>query len=156
MNESRGPEEEGGLTHNVLKQHEYGTIKNITTDEVRKALKDIGKGKVVGPDNIPIEVWRCLGEEDIRWLTNLFNVIWRSHRMPEEWRRIGVHLFLCIKKGDAQACGNYRGIKLLSYTMKLWERVIENGIGQEAVIKEHQFVLCQGDQLLRLYMCLED
>jgi hypothetical protein len=28
-------------------------------------------------------------------------------------------------KGDAQACGNYRRIKLLSHTMNLWERVIE-------------------------------
>ena len=77
LNESRGPEEEGGQTPNVLNQHEYGTIKNITTYEVRKALKDMGEGKAIGLDNIPIEVWRCLGEEGIRWLTNFFNVIWR-------------------------------------------------------------------------------
>nr|GEX60239.1 hypothetical protein [Tanacetum cinerariifolium] len=31
-------------------------------------------------------------------------------------------------KGDAQACSNYRGIKLLSHTMKLWERVIERSL----------------------------
>ena len=43
----------------------------------------MGKG-AVGPDNILIEVWMCLGEEGIRWLTNLFNVIWRTHRMPED------------------------------------------------------------------------
>ena len=65
----------GGPTPNVLNQHEYETIKNITTYEVRKALKDMRKGKAVGPDNILIGVWRCLGEEGIRRLTNFFNVI---------------------------------------------------------------------------------
>nr|GEX11952.1 retrovirus-related Pol polyprotein LINE-1 [Tanacetum cinerariifolium] len=32
---------------------------------------------------------------------------------------------------DAQVCGNYRGIKLLSHTMKLWERVIERRLRRE-------------------------
>lgn len=40
--------------------------------------------KALGPDNIPIEVWRCLGVVAIVWLTKLFNHIFRSNRMPEE------------------------------------------------------------------------
>ena len=52
--------------------------------EVGEALKTMGGSKVVGPDNIPIEVWRGLGEEGIQRLTNLFNVILRSSKMPEE------------------------------------------------------------------------
>ena len=28
-------------------------------------------------------------------------------------------------KGDVMECNNYRGIKLMSHTMKLWERMIE-------------------------------
>ena len=31
--------------------------------------------KAVGPDEIPIEVWKCLGEFGIKWLTKLFNKI---------------------------------------------------------------------------------
>ena len=46
----------------------------------------MGRTKAVGPNNIPIEVWRGLGEEGIRWLTNLFNIILRTHKTPEEWR----------------------------------------------------------------------
>ena len=43
----------------------------------------------------------------------------------EEWRRsILVPIFK--NKGDVQNCTNYRGIKLMSHTMKLWERVIEH------------------------------
>ena len=42
--------------------------------------------------------------------------------MEEEWRRsILVPTFK--NKGDVQSCTNYRGIKLMSHTMKLWERV---------------------------------
>ena len=45
-------------------------------------------GKAMGPDGIPIEVWRCLGDRAIVWLTKLFNLIFRSNKMPKEWRRI--------------------------------------------------------------------
>ena len=74
-------------------------------------------GKAMGPDGIPIEVWRCLGDRAIVWLTKLFNLIFRSNKMPEEWRRnIVVSIFK--NKGDVQSCTNYRGIKLMSHTMK--------------------------------------
>ena len=47
-------------------------------------------------------------------------------------------------KSDAQVCGNYRSIKLLSHTMKMWERVIERRIRQETVIRKNQFGFMQG------------
>ena len=89
-----------------------------------------GRTKAVGPDNILIEIWRSLGEEGICWLTNLFNAILRSRKMPEEWR-ISTLIPIYKNKGDVQVCENYRGIKLLSHTMKLWERVIEIRIRRE-------------------------
>ena len=48
---------------------------DITVAEVRAALCMMGKGKAVGLDEIPIEVWKCLAEHGVRWLTALFNVI---------------------------------------------------------------------------------
>nr|GEW32175.1 hypothetical protein [Tanacetum cinerariifolium] len=47
-------------------------------------------------------------------------------------------------KGDAQACSNYRGIKLLSHTMKLWERVIERRLRKETKVSENQFGFMPG------------
>jgi hypothetical protein len=44
-------------------------------------------GKVTGPNGIPIEVWRCLGDVAIVYLTKLFNLIFRSNKMLYEWRR---------------------------------------------------------------------
>jgi hypothetical protein len=45
-------------------------------------------GKALGPDDVPIEVWRCLGNMAIVWLTKLFNQFFWSNKMPEEWRSI--------------------------------------------------------------------
>ncbi|MCI4378649.1 hypothetical protein PGIGA_G00218200 [Pangasianodon gigas] len=53
---------------------------------VRKALKRMKSGKAVGPDDIPVEVWKCLGEAAVEFLTSLFNRVLESEKMPEEWR----------------------------------------------------------------------
>ena len=63
--------------------------------------------------------------------------------MFEEWRNSTL-ISLYKNKVNAQVCGNYRGIKLLSHTIKLWEKVIEKRIRQEAVIREHQFSFIPG------------
>uniref|UniRef100_A0A096M6T7 Reverse transcriptase domain-containing protein n=1 Tax=Poecilia formosa TaxID=48698 RepID=A0A096M6T7_POEFO len=62
-------------------------VAKISKDEVRKALKRMKSGKAVGPDDIPVEVWKCLGEPAVEVLTRLFDEILESERMPEEWRR---------------------------------------------------------------------
>ncbi|GKC39878.1 hypothetical protein Tco_1052262 [Tanacetum coccineum] len=99
----------------------------INQGEVKVALKKMGRNKAVGPDQIPIEAWRSLEDEGIKWLTCLFNKTFSSAKMPDEWRLSEV-IPIYKNKGDAQACSNYRGIKLLSHSMKLWERVIERSL----------------------------
>jgi hypothetical protein len=123
---------------NKLRAYEEQTFigSDITTMEVRQALKRMGEFKAVGPEDIPIEVWRGLGEEGLHWLTKIFNVILRSSKMQEEWRVSTIDP-LFKNKRDAKECGNYKGIKLLSHTMKLRERVIEKRIRRETVIREN-------------------
>ena len=53
----------------------------------------------------------------------MFNRILETDKMPDEWRESV--LVPIYKKGDVQSCTNYRGIKLMSHTMKMWERVVE-------------------------------
>jgi len=62
-------------------------VRRIQESEVKEALKRMKRGKAMGPDCIPIEVWRGLGDIAIVWLTKLFNLIFRANKMPEEWRR---------------------------------------------------------------------
>lgn len=54
----------------------------------------------------------------MEWLTDLFNIIFKIDIVPEAWRW-GMMVLLYKNKGDMQ---NYNGIKLLSHTMKVWER----------------------------------
>ncbi|KAK3530928.1 hypothetical protein QTP70_006503 [Hemibagrus guttatus] len=95
-------------------------------------------GKAVGPDDIPVEVWKCLGEAAVEFLTSLFNRILESEKMPEEWRR-SVLVPIFKNKGDVQSCSNYRGIKLMSPTLKLWERVVEARLRKVVEICEQQY-----------------
>ena len=61
-------------------------VRRVRAHEVKEALKKMKTRKALGPDGIPIEVWRCLGSVATSWLTNLFNKILQTNKMPNEWR----------------------------------------------------------------------
>lgn len=84
---------------------------------------------MVGRDNNPLEVLRCLGEEVSLWLTSLFNVILRIHKMPNECR--GNALSHCIKI-KMMRCYVDRGIQLLNHTMK----IMGNSDGEENPMRD--------------------
>ena len=92
---------------------------------MRKALKYMKTGNATALDDIPIEAWKCLGEVGEIWLAILFfNNILMTKKMPDEWRR-SVVLPIHKNKREIQKYTNYRGIKLMSHTMNLWE---SNGV----------------------------
>ncbi|XP_071683663.1 uncharacterized protein [Lolium perenne] len=47
-------------------------VRRIQESEVKEALRRMKGGKAMGPDCIPIEVWRGLADIAIVWLTKLF------------------------------------------------------------------------------------
>nr|XP_016438529.1 PREDICTED: uncharacterized protein LOC107764476 [Nicotiana tabacum] len=61
--------------------------------------------------------------------------------IPDEENARGVEVE--YDDGDIQNCNNYRGIKLLSHTMKVWERVIE-GRMRSVSISDNQFGFMPG------------
>jgi len=86
----------------------------ISESEAKEALKRMKSKKNVGPDGIPIEVWRCLEEMGVRWLTNFFNKIWLTKNIPNEWRKSTLVPFY-KNNGNIQNCLNYYGIKHMSH-----------------------------------------
>jgi hypothetical protein len=113
-------------------------VRRIQENEVKDALKRMKGGKAMGPDGIPIEMERSFGYVAIVWLTKLFNIIFGSNKIPDEWRRsILVPIFK--NKRDVQNCTNYRWIKLMSHIMKLWERIIEHRLRGVTNVTENQF-----------------
>ena len=96
------------------------------------------KGKAQGPDDIPVEVRIALGNKGVEFLVSFFNRLLQGEKMPDEWRK-SVLVPLYKGKEDIKEFGNYRGIKLISHSMKLRERVIETRIRKKATIAEQQF-----------------
>jgi hypothetical protein len=83
-------------------------VRRIQESEVKEALKRMKGGKAMGPDGIPIEVWKCLGDIAIVWLTKLFNHIFQSNKMLDEWRSTLVPIFKY--KGDIKVVPTIEGL----------------------------------------------
>lgn len=120
-----------------------GVVPEISKDEIQYALRKMKNDKSTGPDNIPVEVWKSLGDVGINMLWDLMNKIFKEEKMPDEWRD-SILVPIYKEKGDIQDCANYRGIKLMSHTMKIWERIIDRRLRQETEIGAEQFGFMPG------------
>ncbi|XP_060202733.1 uncharacterized protein LOC132631151 [Lycium barbarum] len=105
-------------------RRDFGYCRRVKVEKVKRVMRKMSRGRPTGPDEIPAEFWKNVGRGGLEWLTRLLNVIFKTAEMPEEWRW-STMIPLYKNKGDIQNCNNYRGIKLLSHTMKVWERVVE-------------------------------
>ncbi|KAK3540863.1 hypothetical protein QTP86_002436 [Hemibagrus guttatus] len=105
-------------------------VDKIRKDEVRKALKRMKSVKAVGPDDIPVEVWKCLGEAAVGFLTSLFNRVLENlekvyDRVPRE------ELWYCMRKSGVAE-------KYVRVVQDMYERsrtVVRCAIGQTEEFK---------------------
>ena len=104
--------------HTIAGQTDISFYRRISKKEIEEAVRKMKYRRTVGPDEIPLEVWKCLGAKGLEWLTSFFNVVFRSARMSGDWR-LSRLIPVYKHKGDEQLCGSYRDIKLLSHTMKI-------------------------------------
>jgi len=118
-------------------------IEEISKEEILTAMKRMKTGKAVGPDNIPVEVWKCMGTKGLVYLTKMFRKIMEEEQIPDDWRK-SILIPIYKNKGDILNCGNYRGIKLMSHTMKLLERVVESRMRDMVNISREQFGFMKG------------
>lgn len=93
------------------------------------------KEQSVRYDDIPIEVWKCMREREIVWLIKYSNNILKMKRIPQEHRKNSL-LLMYKNKWDIQNFTNYCDIKLMSHTLKLWEKIIEYKLSHETNIRE--------------------
>ena len=133
-------------------------VEKISKEEVRENMKGMKNGKAVAPDDIPVEVWKCLGDIALEFLTKLYNRTMESERTPEDCRD-SIMIPIFKNKGDVQSCSNYRGIKLISHSMKLWDRVVERRLRSELTFSEQQYGFMPGksttDALFALRVLME-
>ena len=101
----------------------YEDEPTILEREVHSALFDVANGKSTGGDNIPIELIKAGGDNAVKILTKLCNLIWMKKSWPSDWKKsIFIPLF---KKGDKKDCSNYRTISLISHASKIMLKVLQ-------------------------------
>ena len=110
-------------------QHLSHGFPEITTFEVRLAIKQMKKGKAPGPDNITLDLIADADEPIHVRLAQLFNKCLKESKTPEEWNK--AILILLYKKGDPRDMNNHRPISLLSVIYKIFTKVITNRIANK-------------------------
>lgn len=118
---------------------ENETGPSILKEEVQAAIKSTKDGKAPGPDNLPADVLKLIEEQHLDAVTSLFNRIYETGIIPEEWLR---STFVTIpKKHNAKRCEEHRTISLMSHTLKIFLKVIHRRIYRklEEGIAETQF-----------------
>ena len=135
--------EENPRVETEEREPNQGLSAPINEAETARALKGMKSGKAVGSDEIPAEVWKCLGWFGVVTLCKLFNSVMITETIPSAWRD-SVLVPIFKEKGDIQECKNYRGIKLLTHTFKIWERVLDRRVRECTDIHESQFGFMPG------------
>ncbi|KAI0499752.1 hypothetical protein KFK09_017960 [Dendrobium nobile] len=100
-------------------------------------------------------MWKCLGDKGISWFTKLFNTVLKTKKILEEWR-MSVLIPIFKNKSDTQEGANYRGIKLMCHTLKLWERVMERRLRRDTNVSQIQFGFMPGRSTMEAIHLLRD
>ncbi|XP_076038579.1 uncharacterized protein LOC143023832 [Oratosquilla oratoria] len=112
----------------VADHWEMGEVRNdesleITSNEVKAAIKRMKNGKSAGCDGLPAEIFKEAEETLLPYLVSMFNAAYKTATVPAEWSKA----LICpiFKKGDRTVCSNYREISFLPHMGKVYERILE-------------------------------
>ncbi|KAF3647156.1 60S ribosomal protein L44 [Capsicum annuum] len=62
---------------------DFSYCRNFKVEEVREAICRMRRGRVTGADEISVDFWKFMGGAGLRWLTDLFDDIFKIERMSE-------------------------------------------------------------------------
>ena len=112
-------------------------IPSVNDTEIKKQLSTMGRNKACGPDDLPIEAIMMVEELKPELLSYILQRI-MANGIPDSWKKSKL-IPIFQNKGDIIECNNYRGIKLMSHFMKLWERIVEARLREIVIIRDNQF-----------------
>lgn len=120
------------------------TDPSITKDEIEKAIRNSKNNKANGPDEIPSEILKLLDKRGITVLHKIFNTIYETGQYPKQWL---CSTFIPLpKKTNARKCEDHRLISLMSHTLKIFLKIIQQRIYKkcERDMSDSQFGFRQG------------
>ena len=141
-----------GKLHKKLFEDTRGDKLNISStegpqilkSEIEYALQNMKDGKTSGEDNIFVEYLKYMGENGQETLYKLFNQIYDTGIIPEDWLK---STFITIpKNNNAKTCSEHRTISLMSQTLKVFLKILHNRIYNKSrsYISKHQFGFRKG------------
>ncbi|VDO84953.1 unnamed protein product [Heligmosomoides polygyrus] len=98
------------------------------------ALVDV---RDTGPDDLAADVWKLKLWYPAEWLTEFFNQVVKEKKVPECWHN-STTIPIWKKKGSPADCPNYRPIRFLSHSMKIFERILDRRIREIVKLSNNQ------------------
>jgi len=99
---------------------------DIMKEEVTNLLKSTKSRNAAGLDEVPFKLLKLLDDNGLNMLVNLFNTIYASGKILEEWL---TSTFITLpKKNNPKECSDYQTIALMSYILKLFLKIIHQRI----------------------------
>ena len=102
---------------------EIGEKIHPTEAVVNTAIKSLKAGKAPGEDDIRSKMLKAMNNFEVRWLTRVFQVAWKTGEVPKQWQTSV--LIPIYKKRDKKKCTNYWGIFMLSFPGKVTQSALK-------------------------------
>ena len=102
-----------------------------TMQELKDAIRSLANGKAVGPDGVPVELFKIALNGDPALRRRLLDIvvrIWRKGEVPQQWK--DAIIMVLHKKKDRTECGNYRGISLVAHVGKILLKFIARRLSE--------------------------
>uniref|UniRef100_A0A803SRA5 Reverse transcriptase domain-containing protein n=1 Tax=Anolis carolinensis TaxID=28377 RepID=A0A803SRA5_ANOCA len=97
--------------------------KEITEEEIKKAIKDLKSGKSPGPDGFIAEFYKIEQIEVTHYLKKIMNIALKEGKIPDSWKQ--AEIILIHKDGtDSSNVRNYRPISLLNNDYKIYTKIL--------------------------------
>ena len=108
----------------------------VEEETVRKVIAKLKRGKAGDTQGWTNEMLMEGGDEMVKSVTLMFNVINTHCNIPEEWEVMKIKSI--HKKGSKKKMDNRRGLFLTNIVSKLYERVTDEMTRERVTINEHQ------------------
>ena len=130
-----GTEEENNLfdrnewrSTNCNQRNNGGNTSEFNLQEIREILRAMKRNKASGPDEIPMEVFKLMNDENLEVLVDIINEWWNQSTFPENL--LNALVASLYKKGDPKQQKNYRPISLLNSIYKIYAAVLKKRLAE--------------------------
>ena len=126
--------------HNVNVSSSF-FMRPASQSEISNIIRDLDKGKALGPNSIPISILKLNNDFFSNQLSKLVNLTFETGIFPDLYKLAQV--IPVFKAGNENLCENYRPISLLPIYSKIYEKVMYSRIyeflSQNNLIYNRQF-----------------